>query len=103
VERRIQCVVMLSGGSFERAPAEVDSWNFAPRVKAPVLMVNGRDDFRFPLETSQRPMFRLLGTPEKDKRHVVLDGGHLSPAGRPDIMKEILDWLDRYLGPVQTK
>jgi dienelactone hydrolase/predicted Ser/Thr protein kinase len=103
VERRIQCVVMLSGGSFERVPAEVDSWNFASMVKAPVLMVNGRDDFRFPLETSQRPMFRLLGTPEKDKRHVVLDGGHLSPAGRPDIMKEILDWLDRYLGPVQTK
>ena len=52
VERRIQCVVMLSGGSFERVPAEVDSWNFAPRVKAPVLMVNGRDDFRFPLETA---------------------------------------------------
>ncbi len=102
-EPRIRCVVMVSGGSFERVPAEVDSWNFAPRVKAPVLMVNGRDDFRFPLETSQRPMFHLLGTPEKDKRHVVLEGGHLAPAGRPDIIKEILDWLDRYLGPVQTK
>ena len=48
-------------------------------------------------------MFRLLGTAEKDKRHVVRDGGHLLPAGRPDVMKEILDWLDRYLGPVQTK
>jgi eukaryotic-like serine/threonine-protein kinase len=102
VEPRIRCVVMVSGGAFEKVPPEVDAWNFAPRVKAPVLMVNGRDDFRFPLETSQRPLFRLLGTPEKDKKHVVLDGGHLVPAGRPDVMKEILDWLDRYLGPVQT-
>ncbi|HYW43335.1 MAG TPA: protein kinase [Bryobacteraceae bacterium] len=103
VEPRIRCVVMMSGGSFEKVPAEVDSWNFAPRVKAPVLMVNGRDDFRFPLETSQLPLFRLLGTPAKDKQHVVREGGHLNPAGRPDIIKEILDWLDRYLGPVQTK
>ncbi len=103
VEPRIRCLVMQSGGSFERVPAEVDSWNFAPRVKVPVLMVNGRDDFRFPLEISQRPMFRLLGTPEKDKRHVIIDGGHSTPVGRPDFMKEVLDWLDRYLGPVQTK
>ena len=94
---------MVSGGSFEKVPAEVDSWNFAPRVKVPVLMLNGRDDFRFPLETSQVPLFRLLGTPEKDKRHVVVDGGHINPAGRPDVMKEILEWWDRYLGPVQTK
>ena len=103
VEPRIRCVVMMSGGSFEKVPAEVDSWNFAPRVKVPVLMVNGRDDFRFPLEASQLPLFRLLGTPAKDKRHVVRDGGHLNPAGRPDVMKEILDWLDRYLGSVQTR
>jgi dipeptidyl aminopeptidase/acylaminoacyl peptidase len=103
IEPRIRCVVMLSGGSFEKVPPEVDSWNFAPRVKAPVLMVNGREDFRFPLEESQRPLFRMFGTAEKDKRHVVLPGGHLVPAGRPDVMKEILDWFDRYLGPVQTR
>jgi hypothetical protein len=29
----------------------------------------------------------------------VLEGGHLPP--RPqEVFKEILDWLDRYLGPV---
>ena len=103
VEPRIRCVVMVTGGSFEKVPAEVDSWNFAPRVRVPVLMVNGRDDFRFQLETSQLPLFRLLGTPEKDKLHVVLDGGHLNPVGRPDVMKEILEWLDRYLGLVKMK
>ena len=44
-------------------------------------------------------MFRMLGTPSADKRHAVLDGGHLPP--RPqNVYKEILDWLDRYLGRV---
>jgi len=31
--------------------------NFAPRVKVPVLMVNGRYDFVFPLETCQSRCF----------------------------------------------
>jgi len=103
LEPRIRVMAMLSGGSFEKVPPEVDSWNFAPRITVPVLMVNGRDDFRFPLETSQRPLFRAFGTPEKDKRHIVVEGGHVVPANRPDVMKEILDWFDRYLGPVQTQ
>lgn len=102
VEPRIQVAVLLSGGSFEKVPAEVDSWNFAPRVKIPVLMVNGRDDFRFPLESSQLPLFRLLGTLEKDKRHVLCDGGHVAIYSHPELVKEILDWLDRYLGSVRT-
>jgi hypothetical protein len=28
------------------------------------------------------------------------EGGHDSVAMRPDLMREILDWFDRYLGPV---
>ena len=40
-------------------------------------MVNGRYDYFFPVEGSQNTMFRFLGTAEKDKRHVVLDGGHM--------------------------
>jgi dienelactone hydrolase len=102
VEPRFKVAVLLSGGAFEKVPPEVDAWNFAPRVKIPVLMLNGRDDFRFPLETSQRPLFRLLGTPEKDKRHVLYDGGH-DVAIRLDLIKEALDWLDRYLGPVKAQ
>jgi len=102
MEPRIKVAVMVSGGSFEKVPPEVDSWNCAPRVKVPVLMVNGRDDFRFPLESSQIPLFRALGTPEKDKKHVLYDGGHVAIVVHPEIMKEILDWLDRYLGPVKS-
>jgi len=37
------------------------------------------------------------------KRHVVLPGGHfeLSFQHRSQLTKEMLDWLDRYMGPVQ--
>ena len=75
--------------------------NFAPHVHVPVLMVNGRYDFASPFETSQVPLFRLLGTPERDKKHVVFDSGHVPPW--PDVVRETLDWLDRYLGPVASR
>jgi dienelactone hydrolase len=103
VEPRLKAAILLSGGSFEKVPGEVDAWNFAPRVKIPVLMLNGRDDFLFPLETSQNPLFKALGTVEKDKKHVLYDGGHVSLFTRLDLVKEALDWLDHYLGPVQAK
>ena len=56
------------------------------------------------LESSQKPMFRLLGAPEHDKRHVVFDSGHfMQPDQIPEVVKEVLDWLDRYVGQVRTK
>jgi eukaryotic-like serine/threonine-protein kinase len=102
VEPRFKAALLFSVGTWEKVPPEVDPWNFAPRLKIPVLMLNGRDDFRFPLETSQRPLFRAIGTPEKDKRLVLYDGGH-DTITRLDAVKEGLDWLDRYLGPVKMK
>ena len=68
-------------------------------MKIPVLMLNGRYDHFFPVESSQIPLFRLLGTPEKDKKHVIYDTGHAPP--RKDFIRETLDWLDKYLGPVK--
>jgi len=57
--------------------AEVDTFNFAPRVTIPTLVLNGRRDSVVPVETSQEPMFRLLGTPKEHKRHIIYDeGGH---------------------------
>ena len=101
MEPRFQTAIFLSGGfRFPRVPPEVEPINFAPRVRTPVLLIAGRYDFAHPYETAQLPMFRLLGTPEKDKKHFVFEGGHIAPRIRP-IIKEILDWLDRYLGPIQ--
>ena len=103
IEPRLRTGILMSGG-FETwtIPAETDPVNFAPRVRQPVLMVNGREDFDLPYETAQVPLFRMLGTAPSDKRHAVLEGGHLPP--RPqEVFKEVLDWLDRYLGPVGSR
>mgnify|MGYP001558742334 CR=1 FL=1 len=40
----------------------------------------------------------MLGTPAKDKRHVIYESGHIPP--RQEMIKETLAWLDKYLGPV---
>ena len=100
VESRIRVAVLLGGGfEFGKKMPEVDELNFAPRVKVPTLLVDGRYDEFFPLKTSQNVMFRFLGTAEKDKRHAVLEGGHIPPYDQ--MVKEILDWLDKYQGPVK--
>jgi dipeptidyl aminopeptidase/acylaminoacyl peptidase len=76
--------------------------HFAPRSRTPTLMINGRDDFMFPYEISQRPLFELLGAPAGQKRHVRLSGGHI-PTNRHEVIREVLAWLDEYLGPVQRQ
>jgi dienelactone hydrolase len=97
LERRFKAAVFWSGGfRLNRPLAEVDALNFAPHVATPILMLNGREDFTFPVEESQQPMFRLLGTPNADKQHVLYDGGHVFPFAR--VQKDSLEWLDRYLG-----
>jgi len=102
LEPRLRAAVLAAAGlSPNRSLPEFDRLNFAPRVHQPVLMVNGRDDFMFPLETSQRPLFALLGTPPADKKLVLLDGGHILPRSN-DLFRETLDWFDKHLGPVAT-
>jgi len=101
VEPRLRTLVLVAAGLQEDVPSEVDAIHFAPRVRVPVLMVNGRYDFLSPLEASQQPLFRLLGSPSGDKRHVLFESGHVPPW--PDVVRETLNWLDRYLGPVQIR
>jgi DNA-binding winged helix-turn-helix (wHTH) protein/dienelactone hydrolase len=98
-DSRIRAASLAEGGlSSESKPPEIDEINFAPRVRTPVLMLNGRYDFPHPVETDQIPTFRLLGTAEKDKRYVLFDGGHAGPVQQ--YIRDTLDWFDRYLGPV---
>ncbi|MGA8216887.1 MAG: protein kinase [Candidatus Sulfotelmatobacter sp.] len=100
VDQRFKALVLICPGFYlqKRLP-EVDQLNFAPRVKAPTLMLNGRFDFLFPVGSSQEPMFRLLGTPKEEIHRVVYGTSHDIP--RDGMIKETLDWLDRYLGPVK--
>lgn len=94
---------MLQDGGFFVAPVlpEMNGVNYAPRVRIPVLMINGRYDYFFPLEASQRPLFNLLGTPAADKRHTLLEASHDVSPLRQAVMRETLDWLHKYLGSVQ--
>jgi dienelactone hydrolase len=99
VESRIKAnVLYVAGLGFQHALPEVDEINYIGHVKQPTLILNGELDFFFPAESSQRPMFELLGTPAAEKKRLVFAGGHSVP--RTEMIKESLDWLDRYLGPV---
>ncbi|HVR28153.1 MAG TPA: protein kinase [Thermoanaerobaculia bacterium] len=102
LEPRLKAAILLAGGlSGDVRPPEIDPLNFAPRIEVPVLLLAGRNDFYFPVETSQVPLYNLLGTPAAHKRHVVFEGaGHVPP--RIELIREILDWLDRFLGPVEV-
>jgi len=100
IEPRLKASILyVAGLPVERARPEVDPLNFLPRVKLPVLMLSGKLDPYYPLETSQRPFMELLGTPPQHKRHFIAVGGHYVP--RPDLIRESLNWLDQYLGPVK--
>nr|MBA2260666.1 SUMF1/EgtB/PvdO family nonheme iron enzyme [Acidobacteriota bacterium] len=99
MEPRIKVAVFAAGGlRFTRAP-EMQTANFMPRVKVPVLLINGRDDFSVS-EAAQKRFHELLGTPPEHKKSIRLDGGHM-PSDMHGFFREILNWYDKYLGPVK--
>ncbi|MGH9482193.1 MAG: SUMF1/EgtB/PvdO family nonheme iron enzyme, partial [Terriglobales bacterium] len=101
IEPRFRTAIFLDGGFFQGAAAKGrDLVDFAPRVKIPVLMVNGKYDFTFPPDSSQAPMFRLLGTDPADKKHVLLDSPHDVSQQKAALSQAVLAWLDKYLGPI---
>jgi len=96
LEPRLRAAILQSSGLSRSMAPEIDPVNFAPRLRIPVLLLNGRYDFERPLETSQRALFQLLGSTSKD--HLVFDTGHTLASG--DVASAVTKWLDRYLGPV---
>ncbi len=95
VEPRIQVnLLYVAGLLFQRALPEADQINYVGRVRQPTLMINGEFDFFFPVETAQKPLYDLLGTPQADKKYVVYPGSHAVP--RTELVRELLEWLDRY-------
>jgi dienelactone hydrolase len=99
VDPRFKVVVLALGGlDFHRSLPEVDTINFVSHVKQPVLMLNGRYDFFFPIDSTQEPFYRLLGSKKDQKKHLLFDTSHNIP--RNELIKQSLDWYDQYLGPV---
>ncbi|MGD8278932.1 MAG: SUMF1/EgtB/PvdO family nonheme iron enzyme [Gemmatimonadota bacterium] len=102
IERRFRASVLVVGGlAMQRTQPMADPFNFLPRVNAPTLMLNGRYDSFFPVETSQKPFFDNLGTSAADRKHVITDANHFVLSYEANLaIRETLDWFDRYLGPV---
>jgi len=104
LENRIKLGILSLGGlgCWEGAPPEVHPVNFAPRVKVPILMINGNHDSENPAQISENPIFELLGTPDIHKKHKIHPGGHgMYGLFIQDVKTDITSWLDRYFGPVE--
>jgi eukaryotic-like serine/threonine-protein kinase len=102
VEERMQASVLYLGGLYGKSHARPEALeiNYAPHVRVPTLMLNGRYDLTFPLQTCVQPMFDLLATPPERKKLLLYDTDHYIP--RKDLIRETLAWFDKYLGPVNA-
>lgn len=100
VENRYRSVALVAGGlvsfSDKWTIAEAAPSNFAPHIKAPKLLLNGRYDEVNPLKTQVEPLFKLLREP---KRLHLYDSGHTPPF--EIIVPVINGWLDETLGVIR--
>lgn len=101
IEKRVKAGIVaafgvLSGGENP----EYDQITYLPRVRIPMLMMNGKYDFDFTLET-QQAFVDFLGTPEEDKVWKLYEHVHGAPV--PDLINESLAFLDKYFGEVNQK
>jgi dienelactone hydrolase len=98
VDDRIALNILVAAGFPNTKPyPEADDINYITRIKAPTLILNGKYDGNFPLETNVSHFYKLLGTPEKDKHLYLIDAGH--NFYKKDRIKPILEWCDKYFGP----
>ena len=64
-------------------------------------MLNGRYDIRYNIDINVKPFFNLLGTPPEHKELKIYETDHYVP--RSEMIKEVLSWCDKYLGPIKFK
>jgi dienelactone hydrolase len=102
IEPRLKAVVVTDWGFPLEQPGspEVDPVYFAPAMKAPFLLINGRFDHWNP-PAVRDPVVRYFGARPEDKRHIVLNTSHFAISDKDNLIREVLGWLDKYLGKVQ--
>jgi alpha-beta hydrolase superfamily lysophospholipase len=93
VEDRLKVNILMVGGLV----GDGGMVSYISRIKIPTLMLNGKYDFTFPYEKSVLPFFNFLGTTKKDLK--LYDTDHYVPTN--EMIKEVLAWCDKYLGPVK--
>jgi dienelactone hydrolase len=99
VEDRYRAITMVGAGlprEWVEIVAEANPIHFAPHIRAPKLLVQGRYDEDTHLRTAAEPLFKLWPEP---KRLVVYEGGHV-PTNEV-LMNATRDWLDEVMGPVR--
>ena len=101
VEERLAASVLLAAGFSGSAFPQAHQFSYVNRVRTPTLMMSGRYDTIFDVETSVKPMFDLLGTSAEHKRLVICETDHIPPQN--EFIRETLAWLDKYLGPVKRE
>jgi formylglycine-generating enzyme required for sulfatase activity/tRNA A-37 threonylcarbamoyl transferase component Bud32 len=101
VDARFRSVILIGGGIDERVHPtlpEASNINFAPYIRAPKLLLNGRYDEEHPYHTRALPLWNLLREP---KRLVLVDSaGHVPP--QEALVPAVNQWLDETMGPVRA-
>jgi len=101
VERRYASVFLTAAGirkSSTQSIAEANTVNFAPHIRGPILILQGRYDENFSWKAEFEPLYKLLSEP---KRMVLFDGGHAPPMEL--FATTIHRWMDETLGPVKKE
>lgn len=98
-EPRFRAAILYSGGfSTTSSQESLDrSSSLAGRLRLPLLMLGGRNDFSNPVG-HQEALFRAFGTPEEHKRFRVYDAAHW-PLPMNDVIRETVDFLNQYAAP----
>ncbi len=100
VEARLKISIIKVGGMWGgESRDEASEINYVTRIKIPTLMLNGEYDMTFPFETTVKPMYDLLGTPDEHKVLKTYPTDHFIPISEQ--VREVLAWLDKYFGPVK--
>jgi len=101
IDRRYASVFLAAAGitkSGTQSIAEANIVNFAPHIRGPILILQGRYDEIFVWKTEAEPLYKLLSEP---KRFILYDGGHAPPM---ELFAKTIDrWLDETLGPVKKE
>ncbi len=99
IENRYRSILLIGSGILPREVTDTPAANrinFAPRIAAPKLMIQGRYDESAPLESAAEPLYRLLREP---KRIEVFEGGHVPTVNIA--MPMMTRWFDETLGKVE--
>ena len=101
VEPRYRAAVFPGYGVYKSQLNYIPEANpiyFAPHIRMPKLMLNGRYDEDFPFKAAAAPLYRLLREPKKLESY---DGGHIPPL--EVAVPAVNRWLDETLGAVRYK